>query len=38
LYKPFEDIGRWNEEQPDIVIRKYSPAQQMQYFTLSHAS
>ena len=27
LYMPFEDIGRWNEEKPDIAIRKYSPAQ-----------
>ena len=24
LYTPFEDIGRWNEEKPDITIRKYS--------------
>jgi hypothetical protein len=31
LYTPFEDIGRWNEEQPDIAIRKYSPAQQMEH-------
>jgi hypothetical protein len=31
LYMPFEDIGRWNEEQPDIAIRKYSPAQQMEH-------
>jgi hypothetical protein len=28
---PFEDIGRWNEEQPNIAIRKYSPAQQMEH-------
>jgi hypothetical protein len=26
LYTPFEDIGRWNEEQPDIAIRKYLAA------------
>jgi hypothetical protein len=31
LYTPFEDIGRWNEEQPDIAIRKYSPVQQMEH-------
>ena len=31
LYTPFEDIGRWNEEKPDIAIRKYSPAQQMEH-------
>jgi hypothetical protein len=31
LYTPFEDIGQWNEEQPDIAIRKYSPAQQMEH-------
>jgi hypothetical protein len=31
LYMPFEDIGQWNEEQPDIAIRKYSPAQQMEH-------
>ena len=31
LYAPFEDIGRWNEEKPDIAIRKYSPAQQMEH-------
>jgi hypothetical protein len=31
LYTPFEDIGRWNREQPDIAIRKYSPAQQMEH-------
>jgi hypothetical protein len=31
LYTPFEDIGRWNEEQPDIAIRNYSPAQQMEH-------
>jgi hypothetical protein len=30
LYTPFEDIGQWNEEQPNITIRKYSPAQQME--------
>jgi hypothetical protein len=28
----FEDIGSWiNGEEPDIVIRKYSPAQQMEH-------
>ena len=26
LYAPFEDIGRWNKEKPDIAIGKYSPA------------
>ena len=31
LYTPFEDIGRWNEEEPDTAIRKYSPAQQMEH-------
>ena len=31
LYAPFEDIGRWNEEKPNIAIRKYSPAQQMEH-------
>ena len=31
LYAPFEDIGRWNEERPDIAIRKYLPAQQMEH-------
>jgi hypothetical protein len=31
LYTPFEDIRQWNEEQPDIAIRKYSPAQQMEH-------
>ena len=31
LYAPFEDIQWWNEEKPDIAIRKYSPAQQMEH-------
>ena len=31
LYTPFEDIGQWNEEKPDIAIRKYLPAQQMEH-------
>ena len=31
LYAPFEDIGQWNEERPDIAIRKYSPVQQMEH-------
>ena len=31
LYAPFEDLGRWNEEKPDIAIRKHSPAQQMEH-------
>ena len=31
LYTPFEDIGQWNEEKPNITIRKYSPAQQMEH-------
>ena len=31
LYTPFEDIGQWNKEKPNIVIRKYSPAQQMEH-------
>ena len=31
LYAPFEDIGQWNEERPNIAIRKYSPAQQMEH-------
>ena len=30
LYAPFEDIGQWNEEKPNIAIRKYSPVQQME--------
>ena len=31
LYAPFEDIGQWNEEKPDIAIRKYLPVQQMEH-------
>ena len=31
LYAPFEDIGQWNEEKPNIAIRKYSPVQQMEH-------